>query len=195
MRGIYPKRNGVQAIPETGQKSHFRQNIISLYWIWYVVSLADKSAEIKPKFFWYRDASRGKKEGARTKEVCPLRKRFLTLVSNHRGNCISRRHLDIIQGTCQLLYTDIYFPAYLLRPNGSLADCNTLLCPNPRSPGSDRSISPSKELERPKENIIVSHSLLLRGLVITLQMERRGSYRFFPVPLVYAMTGRIFTSS
>lgn len=87
----------------------------------------DKSAEIKPKFFWYRDTS------PRIRKVQDKRIRPWWNVSSplSRASCISRRHLDIIRGTCQLLYTDIYFLAYLLRPSGSLADCTTLLCPQP----------------------------------------------------------------
>lgn len=146
----------------------------------------DKSAEIKPKFFWYRDRSR------RIRKVRDKRIRPWWNVSSplSRASCISRRHLDIIRGTCQLLYTDIYFLAYLLRPSGSLADCTTLLRPQPpRSSASNRSISPSKELERPKENIIVSHSLLLRGLVITFQIKLDTTYNSFTSQL-YSYTLR-----
>jgi len=76
---------------------------------------------------------------------------------------ISRRHLDIIRRTCQLLYTDIYFLAYLLQPSGGLADCATLLCADPfYSPSSP--LSPISEgLGGIEENIIVSHSLWPRN--------------------------------
>lgn len=77
------------------------------------------------------------------------------------ASSISRRHLDIIRRTCQLLYTDIYFLAYLLQPSGGLADCATLLLcrlilfPSPPLI--------SEGLGEIGENIIVSHSLWSRN--------------------------------
>lgn len=88
----------------SGQKSHFRQNIISLYWIRYIVLLPPsriRAEEIKPKFFWYRNTSRGeekREKGAGQRGMSFAKTLPLTLVSRTTGvSCISRRHLDIIQ--------------------------------------------------------------------------------------------------
>lgn len=137
-------------------------------------SLADKSAEIKPKFFWYRDTSRRERK-VHDKGVCRSWNASSPLSQTTERTVLAS---GILISSEELASSFIQtFISWRICYGQVAVSQIVILCFVPTYVlCSSRSISPSKELERPKENIIVSHSLLLRNLVITLQMEHRGCY-------------------